>query len=527
MRTALGLAAALAMQSSNDAALDLSFLSGAYDARLLQSVRTSNATMWDSQGRLVWAPANLFLNSATLGTQSVTVVNGATYCVSFYGTGSIALSGGGSGTIAGIDATTRKSSTFTATTTSVTFTVTGSVTSAQLEINGIDSPKAYNATTGSAYYGPRFEYDPVSLLPLGLLVEDQRTNLCIHSQNFSGTNWTLTNTTPTTGQSSPDSLTNATLLTEGVLGTSEATHSAMTIAANNFVIHSRFIKKGSLTDWVCLTVDDATNGFRAWFNLNTGVVGSTASFGTGSSTLSGIRSIGNGWYHCFHVGRVAAASTTVIARSFGTSADNVTTRVNNATRYEFQVDVSANSGTSAQNFMSSPIPTYGVAITRAADTPYMLTSPWLRNSDAALTIYLEQSYPYARVTSGAKAAQCVSISDNTTSNKLSIVNSGGNCPQVNNITGGVSTFAPTSVVVPAVGAVKKSAFAVATTDAALAESGDGTVRTNSAYTPAFATFTHLYVGTGPSGGASCCGHIRKLKIWNGRKSNTQLLQMVA
>jgi hypothetical protein len=46
----------------------------------------------------------------------------------------------------------------------------------QLERTGPDSPKPYNVTTGSAFYGPRLDYNPLTGEPLGLLIEEARTN---------------------------------------------------------------------------------------------------------------------------------------------------------------------------------------------------------------------------------------------------------------------------------------------------------------------------------------------------------------
>lgn len=47
---------------------------------------------------------------------------------------------------------------------------------AQLERTGLDSPISYIATTSAAYYGPRFDYDPATCQPLGLAMENARTN---------------------------------------------------------------------------------------------------------------------------------------------------------------------------------------------------------------------------------------------------------------------------------------------------------------------------------------------------------------
>ena len=93
-----------------------------------------NPTTGESLGLLVEeARTNLLLNSATLSTQSATVTATST-TLSFYGTGSITLSGASTaGPLAGTGANSRVSLTFTPSAGSLTLTVSGSVTNAQLE----------------------------------------------------------------------------------------------------------------------------------------------------------------------------------------------------------------------------------------------------------------------------------------------------------------------------------------------------------------------------------------------------------
>lgn len=83
------------------------------------------------------ARTNLFLNSlidgTSLATQSVTL-EAAAYALSFYGTGSIVISGGHSATVTGTGAfPTRTTYIFTPTAGSSTFTVSGTVNYAQVE----------------------------------------------------------------------------------------------------------------------------------------------------------------------------------------------------------------------------------------------------------------------------------------------------------------------------------------------------------------------------------------------------------
>lgn len=76
---------------------------------------------------------NLLLNSATLSTQNVTVT-AIPYTLSFYGTGTITLSGASTaGPLVGTGVSNRVSLTFTPSAGTLTLTVSGSVTQAQIE----------------------------------------------------------------------------------------------------------------------------------------------------------------------------------------------------------------------------------------------------------------------------------------------------------------------------------------------------------------------------------------------------------
>ena len=107
-----------------------------------------NPTTGESLGLLVEeARTNLLLNSATLSTQSVTVAAAAN-TLSFYGTGTVTLTGvSTAGPLVGTGANNRVSLTFTPTAGSLTLTVSGSVTNAQLEAGAF--PTSYIPTTSA------------------------------------------------------------------------------------------------------------------------------------------------------------------------------------------------------------------------------------------------------------------------------------------------------------------------------------------------------------------------------------------
>jgi hypothetical protein len=107
-----------------------------------------NPTTGESLGLLVEEQrTNLLLNSATLSTQSVTVAAAAN-TLSFYGTGTVTLTGvSTAGPLVGTGANDRVSLTFTPTVGVLILTVSGSVTNAQLEAGAF--PTSYIPTTAA------------------------------------------------------------------------------------------------------------------------------------------------------------------------------------------------------------------------------------------------------------------------------------------------------------------------------------------------------------------------------------------
>jgi hypothetical protein len=152
--------------------LRLRFSRGEIDPRVLCG-RTTTGTFFDGSGvlqtaaigvpRITYDPADLslspgllaeegrtndFLNTAVLSTQSITVTN-AQRTVSFYGAGTLVLSGATSATLVGSAVpNVRTVHTFTPTSGTLTATVTGSVLNAQCEIGA--SASSYIPTTTTA-----------------------------------------------------------------------------------------------------------------------------------------------------------------------------------------------------------------------------------------------------------------------------------------------------------------------------------------------------------------------------------------
>ena len=127
-----------------------------YGNHATQSITASRPTLS--------ARKNILLATETLATQSVTTL-AATYTLSFTGTGSVTLSGAATGALTGTG-TDRVSLTFTPTAGTLTLTVSGSVTKAQVELGTTSGPyqrvnTATDYDTDERYFKKFLRFDGV------------------------------------------------------------------------------------------------------------------------------------------------------------------------------------------------------------------------------------------------------------------------------------------------------------------------------------------------------------------------------
>ena len=176
---------------------------------------------------------------------------------------------------------------------------------AQLEIRS--AATNYVATTTSSFtnYIPqlltapantaRLDYDPISEVAKGLLMEQQSTNLLTYSSQLSGTGWNLASGTQQLVNTNiaPDGTLTASKLYEGTGSQPWRTEYSISLVAGSYTV-SCYMKAAENT-WAALYVYNPTSGINggAYFNLSNGATG-TVSSGMTASTVS----VGNGWYRC-------------------------------------------------------------------------------------------------------------------------------------------------------------------------------------------------------------------------------------
>jgi len=376
----------------------------------------------------------------------------------------------------------------------------------------------YNATTSAAYYGPRFDYDPVTLAPKGLLIEEQRVNLFLQSQTFDNATWTKLGTTVTANTAvAPDGTTTADTLAETAIVNVQAINQAVTVVAGTAYTFSTYVKKGNgatAPDWIQLL--SGAGGFGATqyanFNIATGTVGTVVG---GTAT---IQNAGNGWY------RISVTSTATLSAS---SNANIAFTNNSDTSGRFPTYLGSTTSDifvwgaqfEAGSFATSYIPTVASQVTRSADIATMTGtnfSSWYNQSEGTFLIEALLSPNIDSVSGNYYAA----ISDGTTSNSTHIVDVNGTVSQV--VTGGVTQFNQTVGAEPT--GILKAALAYATNNTVSSANGAIGGTDTSVSIP---TVNRINIGMNAGLFAILNGHVRSIAYYNTRLSNNQLQGLTA
>jgi len=273
------------------------------------------------------------------------------------------------------------------------------------------------ATTNEA----RFDHNPTTGESLGLLVEEARTNLSLYSEDFSNAYWTPLDCTITPNESTaPDGTLTADLWTNtsspGVINNSITKDAiARTYTASLWV-------KGTTTQFT-VTLDNGTTGIRGrvQFNLSTNNPIGTP-FNEGFTSTSGtLTPYLNGWVR-LTLTTTTSTGTTIRLRPFF-STNGATVRIWGA-----QVEEGA--------FATSYIPTTTATVTRAADVASITGSNFSFYNQTEGTLfasYAERAFSVAH--------QIATVSNGTTSERISLAINTSNVLDVGVISGGTDTFA--------------------------------------------------------------------------------------
>jgi hypothetical protein len=341
----------------------------------------------------------------------------------------------------------------------------------------------------------RFDHNPTTGESLGLLIEEQRTNLNTYSEQFDNGVWAKANTTIQPNVIiAPD----GTLTGDKMVGNTDFTFHygarSVSYSAGTYT-YSIYAKAGEYT--TCF-INMPNDGLLSTFNLSTGTVISAASGVTAS-----IIPVGNGWYRiiCTYTLTTTAFISAFFGLQTGSFAGNGFAGI-----YIWGSQLEQGS------FATSYTPTVASQVTRAADAASMTGanfSSWFNQSEGSFYYELDtlssavgNAYPFA-IYAGATNYIFSYIGTSTAIRPI-------------DTTGGGSS--PTATVT-----YNSSGFKASGAYSSTFKGGYvGNIASSTGVPVLTQTATFINVGTFSTNNGVLNGHIKKLTYYPIRCTNTQL-----
>ncbi|MCF0075445.1 hypothetical protein LZD49_33510 [Dyadobacter sp. CY261] len=396
----------------------------------------------------------------------------------------------------------------------------------------IGSPIPMTRSTTATYYNssglrvtaavnePRLDYNPNTLAPEGYLMEQQKTNLFLQSNNFNDAIWSKPDTTITTAAGiGASGLQDMDLIQIGNLGTAFVQQD-VTIGAGAILTISADVKKSTTGSWLRIQVSSISgaDGFRGWFNLDTGAWGTTSVMGAGTLIASSVvYCSATGIYRISITGILNGSDTTARSYIISSNADNSTLRLSNANWYM------GNTQLEVGTCPTSVIVTGASQVIRAADIALSSSiSSWYNQSEG--TILIEGKTFDPCVTQSPHVA-LIGFDDNTASNRhvMRLLNLGTGQTLTATATAAATVAAITATPVNTL-TTYKVGYVYGLNNFAGSRNGSTPVVDSNGTPPNVARVT---LGFDISGGANANIWIRKFAYWPYQRSNSELMSITS
>jgi hypothetical protein len=374
----------------------------------------------------------------------------------------------------------------------------------------------YIPTTSAINSAPRFDHNPTTGESLGLLVEEQRTNLVLRSEEFDNASWSTAGITRTANTSTaPNGAVTADTITENSATDPHLLFQAAT--ASGTCTFSIYVKQGSGSRFFTIGFNRAATHFvSATFDLALGTNTQTLVLGYSGQSAS-ITAVGDGYYRC----SVTAVSDTVSDARIGLAS----TSTHTSTSRGFQSYTG--DGTSsfivwgaqleAGAFPTSYIRTTTATVTRSADVASISGSnfsSWYRQDEG--TVFYD--------------GQVLGSDPSTNKNILGLSNGSNNntidmfIPSALNqrfrmVTGGVNQALQNLVDAASVYSPVKCTYAFKVDDTTSASGGTVLSTDTSCSVPTVDRFT---LGSLTTGEAQLAARYKRVTFWPTRLSNSTL-----
>lgn len=392
------------------------------------------------------------------------------------------------------------------------FTHTRSTTGTRFNSAGQLVTEAINA--------PRFNFDPATLTPRGLLMEEQRTNLCLNSEDMTQASWVGVAATITADQATaPNGTTTMDLLSETATSNFHFYRALVSITAGATLTVSCFVKKHS-RDFVYIGLTDGsvTKFGRTIFSFTTGLfTGDTSA--TYTIVDKKAEDCGGGVWRISLT--VATSVDTGVRYNLGTALDATTNvflgdTAQGVYAWGHQIEVGA--------FPTSYIQTTSATATRSGDSVLNSSAnvvPFASWYNATEGCY-NPTFNYIGMTAASFPQMMMAIDAGAT-NRIGVLVDDSGTPTANfqSFVAGAYQGIVTSALNPT-GITTKVAGAYKNNDGAVSLNGLGAVADAAFGIPTVVDRLNILASTSPA-----CVHMMEARYYNQRITNSELVRLTA
>jgi hypothetical protein len=250
----------------------------------------------------------------------------------------------------------------------------------------------------------RFDHNPTTGESLGLLVEEQRTNLVLRSEEFSNAAWSkLDSSVVADTIVAPNGTLTGDALVENTATAAHQLFTSFSFVSGTTYTFSGYAKSNGRNFRMTFGSSAFTVGQIVNFDLSAGT--GTVNFGTPTFSIT---PVGNGWFRCTITATATVTTSSAVAfvTLSGTSASYTGNGYSGIYIWGAQLEAGA--------FPTSYIPTVASQVTRSADAASMTGanfSSWYSQGEGA--IYWDGKY--SGITTGLAM---FTLSDNTFNNRM-------------------------------------------------------------------------------------------------------------
>ncbi|WP_434033730.1 phage head spike fiber domain-containing protein [Cupriavidus sp. a3] len=254
---------------------------------------------------------------------------------------------------------------------------------------------------------PRYDYDPVTLQPRGMLVEEARTNLLTHSANFPDASWPKTGCSVTGNAAlSPDGTSSADKIVEDTSTGIHAVVRNVTVSVSTTYTYSVFVKAAERTvAQVQLgNFGNQVASNTVYINLLTGAFTAT------DASRTVVRDVGNGWWWVATTVTTTASGTSLAPSAYAVQTMGTSTYTGDGASGIYVWGAQLEAGA----FPTSHIPTTTAAVARSADLGLIsnLDAFGFNATEGTFVVDAEGYQPGAKYSFG--------VTDGTTNNMIGV-----------------------------------------------------------------------------------------------------------